>query len=519
MNEALPRTGTGITMSGMRPVGGEMATSCVDGTTSGCQVVWPGGRRSMDLGPLLRPFGVVAPRWSVPEYLAEKPAGPCFLVLTDAAMATQIGLHATSEAAFTAYRSATNRTWWEAWRRRPIYRAVLPHLTFSGPGLEPIWVNDTGRAVAAWWGSGASRVLVMGLDIEAEIVRYRQGNPERVGTKVDRAAWGFQWERPNYLFDGQVDPLAPSVPWADRLGFFVAERWAELSGQPLLEPLPGGAKGLVVVTGDDDQAYLEKYAEQRELLGTTPMTYFLHPLTRHKGETLAQMGAQVDLGLHPDALECPDDYDARCREQTAWIEELCGKKVRLVRNHGFLNRGYLGHVPVWEEAGLDLDVNYPGVDGTALTGSFLPMRVRRLDGTWSTHYSLLTAFGDGMIYALNMSEWEAVRRIRRVVREIENGQPGVLVFNLHPQNVADTKRIHAEVVRLSTRPGWRAVGLARYLEWLGHRDSLRFEPAFGQGTDSLDPGASDLVCRQWTTSGWKRFALAAGSVDSGGRGH
>ena len=58
------------------------------------------------------------------------------------------------------------------------------------------------------------------------------------------------------------------------------------------------------------------------------------------------------------------------------------------------------------------------LDGTALTGSFLPFRVRRPDGTWSGHLSLVTAFGDGMRYIGKLTEQQAIKRIVNGLGEV-----------------------------------------------------------------------------------------------------
>lgn len=406
------------------------------------------------------------------------------------------------------YVPEQKRSWWGR-APLPAYRTLLPHISFSGPDIEPILVTKDRRAVVAWQrNSNGYRTLLIGLDVVAEVIRYRQGNPAKVDEIVERSGFGFDFERPDYLYRDQIDPSFPHYPWADMLGFLLAECIAGMASAPLLEPLPEGLKGLVVLTGDDDQAYLEKYAEQLSCIGDLPITYFLVPQTRHTPETLRAIAKQVEIGVHPDALDNPENYDEICQVQTQFVRELSGQPVLTVRNHGFLNRGYLGHLSAWEKSDLIADVNCPGTDGTALNGSLLPMRVRRLDGSWSSHMSLLTAFGDGMLFGLKLSPRQSLRMIRRSVGTVENGRPGVLLFNLHPQNVKEARLLHSEVVKLARRPGWAAVRLDGFLKWFTSRNLVTAVRSGGGWRLQSPEPIESLVARVKTPSGWCKTTLS-----------
>jgi len=421
-----------------------------------------------------------------------------------------------------AYREREKELYYHAGRplsrwlkHSPVYHALLPHWTFRGDRLKPIWVNKNGRSCLAFYEVNGTRTLLVGLNIEEEIVRHRQGDPTQADKAVYKGGLGLDYERPDYLFADQLLAKFYSIPWADRLGFALAESYSRIAGYPLIEPLPNGARGLVILTGDDDQAPLECYIAQLRLVGNVPITYFLHPLTHHTSETIKNFPPNVEFGVHPDALDQPGAYSQLCADQVAQIRLLTGKSIRAVRNHGFLNSGYLGHLPAWEKLGLKFDVNYPGVDGKAVNGSFLPMRVRRPDGTWSDHYSLLTMFGDGMLYALKMTPRQAVRRIRNLAQQIENEAPGVMVLNLHPTNVLDTQLLHDAVLNICRRPGWMAMGMESYLDWLEGLEQIRFKST-GPGRFSLSGPTSmnGLVLRFPVTNGWYRqpVSLKAGSV-------
>lgn len=399
---------------------------------------------------------------------------------------------------------------WLIRSRRPVYKPLNDYADISLPGAVSLVKGPGGGVLVAACQQFERRVLWTGVDIVEELKRYLQGDPEKVRTTEFKGGLGFNDERPIYLYESQLDEKKRSEPWADNLGFSVAEQLSRMTDVPLIESLPEGLKGLVILTADDDQAYLEKYDEQLAVLGDVPVTYFLHPLTKHTSATLARLPRHVEIGVHPDALDEPENYDRLCEAQTEFVRRISQKPVRIVRNHGFLNRGYWGHLKAWETCGLELDVNLPGVDGTALNGSFLPFRVQKEDGALSSHYSLLTAFGDGMVFALGMTDRQAARRIRAVSRQIEKTNPGVLVFNLHPQNIDSTRHIHKEVVKLAHRKGWKAIGLESFLHWLKAIEALSVERT-STGcilrSESNEVATGVVLRIPLARNGWKRLRL------------
>jgi hypothetical protein len=315
-------------------------------------------------------------------------------------------------------------------------------------------------------------VLLIGTDFAGDLIRYRQGDPGCAGKRPDETLWGIPGERPNYLFEGQLEGEGLHERHADWWAMALAQTLATKLGTKLKPMLPGGAPGAVVITGDDDHAYLEKYAEQLALIGDTPITYFLHPLTRHTPKTLRGLPRRVDLGLHPDALHSPARYGELFAEQAAWFHSLTGERPISVRNHGFLNDGYWGHLRTWLHSGVRISSNIPGVDGRVLNGSLLPARVA-YDGRLTEHWSILTAIGDGVRFALGMSDREAADCVLFLGDRIkDSGLPGVVVLNLHPQNVAEARSMHNAAIEL-VRRGFVAWSLRDCLAWFQQRDGQK----------------------------------------------
>ncbi|MEQ8746006.1 hypothetical protein [Pyruvatibacter sp.] len=354
-------------------------------------------------------------------------------------------------------------------RRPPAFHALLPFVSFRpNQHLDPVIVTQSGDIVVGWLLRGNQRRLICGFDPVSQFARYTHGDPARAGFSGQKNLWSAAGhEQPAYLYANHVVSGHEAAPWVDMLGSWLTETLSRMANIPALHPLPGGAKGAVLLTGDDDQAELAKYRHQQKVLNGFPISYFMMDSTNHTPETIQELSPNTEFGLHVDSLERPGDYDKACAEQFTAVKVLLGDRdVRSIRNHGHLNRGYWGHISAWDENGLKFDLNIRGLDGTCPTGSFLPFSVAP-DGTgWAERFSLFSTFSDSMKFYQELSERQQIRLIRRFVRQIEKVGPGVLVFNFHPQNVADGEAVHRAIVAIGARKGWRPLGVTSYLRWL-----------------------------------------------------
>ncbi|HET9473627.1 MAG TPA: hypothetical protein VFO82_07020, partial [Steroidobacteraceae bacterium] len=313
------------------------------------------------------------------------------------------------------------------------------------------------------------------------------------------ALWGFTFERPVYLFEGQLadEPRHERHAdwWCEALCHAVCDRAAVKRAAML----PDGRPGALVITGDDDQAELKKYAEQLAALKGLPVTYFLHPLTRHTRRTLRKLERRggIDLGVHPDAVDQPGRYGALLAEQAAWFRRLTLKPPLSVRNHGYLSDGYWGHLQHWLEQGIRISSNLPGMDGRVLNGSLLPARLVKLDAeVLTSHWSILTAIGDGVVFISGMTPAQSAECVLSLVREVrDSAVPGVIVLNLHPQNIAETRAMHEAVV---------AVAKQGFLPWTMHDCIAWFACRDGQPLPAAEPSPA-------TRSGWSRIKALLGA--------
>ena len=376
-------------------------------------------------------------------------------------------------------------------------KTLHPYQTYTYVHGLPIIESPDGQCVWLWvpttYGGG---YLLVGTDLAGDLLRFRQGDPMLVANRPTGAKWGIPGERPNYLFEEQLKGDDANSRHADWWVFTLVEFLAGKLGERPSQILPGGARGAVVITGDDDQAYLEKYDEQLTLLGDMPITYLLHPLTRHTQKTMfamQQRNAGVDFGIHPDALETPERYAECFDEQADWYRRLIGNHPVSVRNHGFLNDGYWGHLNSWLNHGVRISSNLPGFDGHVLNGSLLPARLA-WEGRLTTHWSVLTAVGDGVRFAAGMTDKEAGDLVLAVADQIrQSAIPGVMVLNLHPQNVSETRAMHFAAKEI-VRGGFIAWNLRQCLEWFDQVDG-------GIPAQSIVSARSD----SWIRRQWRRF--------------
>lgn len=86
------------------------------------------------------------------------------------------------------------------------------------------------------------------------------------------------------------------------------------------------------------------------------------------------------------------------------------------------------------------------------------------------YWSVLTAIGDGGRFISGMSDQDAADCVWALAERIRQSKlPGVMVLNLHPQNVAETRAMHLDAMDI-IRSGFVAWNLRQCLEWFASRD-------------------------------------------------
>jgi hypothetical protein len=393
---------------------------------------------------------------------------PVVAVLPSAAFAKEFGATVNSQTVASPQVLRAKFAGSKSWGR---VRTLHSYMSFKTQDFIAIVANDNDDPVWLVSPQGAVSMVLVGTDLAADLLRYRQGDPAMADRRVIEPKWGFAGERPNYLFDSQLSGEGSSERPADWWCEALADALERFCGIKRTAMLPNGAAGAIVITGDDDQASLACYVQQREELGSLPVTYFLHPLTKHDEESLDELkrGRRLELGLHPDALDQPGRYPELFSEQANWFKQLTGSDTYTVRNHGFLNDGYWEHARSWIEHGVLGSSNLPGFDGRIVNGSLLPARLL-LEDRLTHHWSILTAIGDGIVFVNGWDDRQSSDCIHKLADGIRtSGIPGVIVLNLHPENIEKTRGMH-EAARNIADSGFVSWTLSECFDWFKKRE-------------------------------------------------
>src|SRR5262249_11705034 len=109
--------------------------------------------------------------------------------------------------------------------------------------------------------------------------------------------------------------------------------------------------------------------------------------------------------------------------------------------------------------------------------------------------SLFSTFSDSMLQYQQWSESRQINVISGLAKQITRTYPGILVFNLHPQNVSSVRNVHRAVVDIGRRPGWRALGAESLRRWLEVVAGVRLSERAGSLVLSSPQPVAELALR------------------------
>jgi hypothetical protein len=370
--------------------------------------------------------------------------------------------------------------------------------------------------------SGLGKASAFAFDLATSVVYTRQGNPawatqERDGFAPVRSDDKFYGAAAGDLQPDWVDPGKIAIPQADEQQRLLINVIQSMDAKPLPRfwYLPNGKKAAVVMTGDDhanggtggrfDQFIAASPAgcsvANWECIRGTSYVFTGTPLTDAQAATYNAQGFEVSLHINTNCLDfTPSSLASIYASQLAdWKAKFQSLPAPVTERH---------HCIVWSDwstaaetelaNGMRLDTSYyfwppswvnnvPGL----FTGSAMPMRFARLDGTYVDVFMAVSQMTDesGQTYPYTIDTL-----LDRAVGPL--GYYGAYTINAHTDAV-DSPEATATVASAKTH-GVSVVSSRQMLTWLDARNASSFGAQSWTGTTlgftvTADPSATGLT--------------------------
>ncbi len=365
-------------------------------------------------------------------------------------------------------------------------------------------------------GISGGQAAAFTFDLARSIVYTRQGNPAWAGQERD----GFSPIRPDDLFfPNWIDLNKVSIPQADEqqrlLVNLIEQMNRDRKPLPKLWYLPGNLKAVVIPTGDDHASggtagRLDQYKANSQAgcsvvnwqcLRFTSYIYTATPLSNSEAAGYNADGFEIGVHINTDcddwtpasletfyatqiaawsakytSLPAPSTNRTHCIAWSDWSTQADVEKAHAIR----LDTTYYFWPPDWVG-------DRPGF----FTGSGMPMRFARTDGTMIDEYQAATQMTDesGQSYPFTPDTL-----LERALGPL--GYYGVFTANLHTDQASTFE--NDEVIASATAHGVPMVSARQMLAWLDGRNgssfgSISWASNTLQFTVSVGTGANNLT--------------------------
>ena len=312
---------------------------------------------------------------------------------------------------------------------------------------------------------GRGRLVVFAFDLPLCILLLRQGDPDRaeVIPEVDSCA------RPSHLAADIGPQDSGWVPFADQLAllFVGLLRGALAAPVPVLGHMPGASPGLLLFSGDEDNAQVEwtdNELDHLTSLGARMNLYIIPTSTLATQADVDRFGRNHDVGPHPNIRKLDGrpvaERVAEFARQIRMFQDMFGIKSRSYRNHCHAWAGYLEPADALEELGVRMDANYMCSNyarGRIRSpylgfGAAMPMRYATPDGRiidvvqQHTHLADDTMFSSEAVYSYKYSPRQFEVILRRTLGDIVSRFHTPYGVNIHPGNWVRFSRPQGEIL-------------------------------------------------------------------------
>ena len=299
---------------------------------------------------------------------------------------------------------------------------------------------------------GSGRILAFAFDLPLCVLLLRQGDPDH----AEVIPQGDRTVRPSHLASSIGPSESGWVPFADLLARLLVDlvRRYVPAPVPLLSHLPGSAPGILLYSGDEDNADVASTDDQLSWIAEAGgrMNLYIIPIQTQSSEAdVARYRTHNDVGPHPMLTSrYQEPLSARLTElerQIRMFSEMFGVRSRSLRNHSTAWAGYLEPVEVMERLGVRMDGNFSS--GTykrdrqhapyAAFGAAMPVRFCKPEGELldvfqqHTHLSDDAAFGDAD-YSYRLSRSAYATELERIYSDIATRFHTPYGVCIHPGN-------------------------------------------------------------------------------------
>jgi hypothetical protein len=377
--------------------------------------------------------------------------------------------------------------------------------------------SSTGNPAVTLNAAGLGKAAAFAFDLATSVVYTRQGNPawaaqERDGSAPIRSDDKFYGAAAGDLQVDWVDPAKIAIPQADEQQRLLVNLIQLMDAKPLPRfwYLPNAKKAAIVMTGDDhanggtggrfDQFIAASPAgcsvANWECIRGTSYVFTGTPLTDAQAASYTAQGFEVSLHINTNCLDfTPASLASIYSSQLAdWKSKFVSLPSPVTERH---------HCIVWSDwstgaevelsNGIRLDTSYyywppswvnnvPGV----FTGSAMPMRFARLDGTYVDVYMAASQMTDesGQVYPYTVDTL-----LDRATGPL--GYYGVYTINAHTDAVDSVEA--TATVNSAKAHGVPVVSSRQMLTWLDGRNASSFSSQSWNGTSLTFTVSADLT--------------------------
>ncbi len=381
----------------------------------------------------------------------------------------------------------------------------------SAPGATvEAWISVSGDGSAevpalVRTGVGSGWMVAFCFDLLGCVLRLRQGDPNR----AEAIPPGDTCGRPSHLAVDLGPHEAGWVPYADLLGRLLVDISHRALGAPvpLLWHLPDAAPGIILFSGDEDNAEISWNDEELDSVasaGGRMSLYVIPTRTRSTRSDILRYAAHHDVGPHPDLRPLDGEpLTARLEElerQILLFGERYGIQPRTLRNHSTVWPGYLHPVEVMQRLGVRMEGNYfsgtflRGRDPAPYTafGAAMPMRFCTPEGGVLDMFQQHTQHADDVYfgdteYSYHYSPEQYRPILDRMLTDICTRFHTPYAVCIHPSNWVRFSRPHGR--ELLRQAGERGLPIWSFDQWSSFCDARS-----GWTVEDLEWDGAQLEC-------------------------